>query len=117
MAFEWNGEKLRLASGQASRIRQPSFLSRHTNIGIVFLNILRLWRTRFWVDCTMNMAWWPKLHEFLRGTAYFCTLPTSSARAFLSWSGYARPILWESASIANDFAWPEKRRLRRSPPD
>jgi hypothetical protein len=45
------------ASGRASRIHQSIFLSRHTNIGIVFQAALRLWLTLFSVDCTMNIVW------------------------------------------------------------
>lgn len=60
------------ALGRETRIRPSIFLSHHKNIGIAFQVTLRLWRTLFSVDYTVNIACYRGLHEFLR------TTPTSA---------------------------------------
>ena len=55
-----------------SSILQSSFLSHHTtDIGIAFSTPVKLWLALSWVDSTINMAWYRRLHEFLRITSQF----------------------------------------------
>jgi hypothetical protein len=56
------------ASARAFQIHPRPFQSHHTNIGTLFLATSRSQLTLFSVDYTMNMAWYPRLLEFLRTT-------------------------------------------------
>jgi len=89
------------ALGQVSRIRRSNFLSHHPDIGMVFRTTVRLWLTLSWVDYTMNMACWRRLHDFLRVTMAFNALICGCLDTFIgqqtlpktvwSWIRHAHP--------------------------